>query len=544
MQAELVLRGGRIFTGLEHRPFAFALAVEGGRVVAVGDESDVETGPRTRVIDLRGRLAVPGFHDAHTHLLGAGLVQDELSLLGARSAEECGERVRERARSAPGEWVLGRGWDPDLFPEKAWPHRRVLDAAAPESPVLLFRRDGHAAWANARALELAGIRAETQDPAHGRILRDERGEATGILLEEPAIALVRARVPVPSLERRVRAAERGLSLASSLGVTSINDDASYDDRLEPGEVYTKVLERGKLTARVNLWQRLGRPIGELRAERDRLPRSTRLGYGLLKGFLDGSLGSRTALLHEAYCDGSGGTGAEPPHREAAGMQLISEEELSARVVEAHAKGFQVGLHAIGDRAVALALDAFEAVARVHGAESLRAARHRIEHGQVFRPVDMARAGVLGVVASVQPVHLASDMKIAVARLGVERCRTSYPWRTLLEVGAPLAFGTDYPVESLDPLRGLFCAVTRRDPDAPDDPAFGLRQRLTREEALLAYTAGSAFAAHQERHLGRLVPGQLADVAVLSEDIFAVPVSHLAQVRCELTLLEGEVVFER
>jgi predicted amidohydrolase YtcJ len=533
MQAELVLRGGRIFTGLEHRPFAFALAVRGGRVVAVGDERDVEIGPKTRVIDLEGRLAVPGFHDAHTHLLGAGLVQDELSLLGARSAEECGDRVRERARTAPGEWVLGRGWDPDLFPEKAWPHRQVLDQAAPESPVLLFRRDGHAAWANARALELAGIKPGTSDPQHGRIVRDARGDATGILLEEPAIALVRSRVPAPSLQRRVRAAERGLALARSLGVTSIHDDASYDDRLAPGEVYARIFEQGRLTARVNLWQRLGRPIDELRAERDRLPRTTRLGYGLLKGFLDGSLGSRTALLHEPYCDGDD-----------SGMPLMAEEELSVRVVEAHAKGFQVGLHAIGDRAVALALDAFEAVARAHGGESLHLARHRIEHGQVFRPVDIARAGAMGVVASVQPVHLASDMKIAVSRLGVERCRTSYPWRTLLEVGAPLAFGTDYPVESLDPVRGLFCAVTRRDPDAPGDAAFGLRQRLTREEALLAYTAGSAFAAHQERHLGRLARGQLADVAVLSEDIFAVPVSHLAKVRCDLTLLEGDVVFER
>jgi predicted amidohydrolase YtcJ len=536
MHAELVFRGGRVFTGLEHRPFAEALAVQGGRIAFAGAESDAKrlVGPKTRVVELGGRLALPGFHDAHTHLLGAGLVQDELSLLGARSPEECAARVRERAARSR-EWITGRGWDADLFQGGAWPHKKVLDAVAPKTPVLLFRRDGHAAWANARALEAAGIARRTRDPLHGKIVRDERGEATGILLEEPAIALVRSKVPAPTLERRLRAAERGLELARSLGVTSLHDDASYDDRLEPGAVYSRLLAGGKLTARVNLWQRLGRPIGELRAERDALPESTRLGYGLLKGFLDGSLGSRTALLHAPYCD----------HAEAgAGISLIDPRVLEERVLEAHAKGFQVGLHAIGDKAATLALDAFEAVARVHGPESLRAARHRIEHGQVLTARDVARAGALGIVASVQPVHLASDMKIALARLGPERCRTSYPWRALVEARTALAFGTDYPVESLDPLRGIFCAVVRRSPDDPGAEPFFPSQRLSREEALLAYTAGSAFAAHQDRFLGRFAQGLLADVAVLSLDPFSIPAERLAEVRCDMTFVDGECVFER
>lgn len=542
MQAELVLRGGRIFTGLEHRPFAQALAIQGGRVSHVGDDHDVKrlVGPRTRVVELRGRVAIPGFHDAHTHLLGAGLVQDELSLLGARSAEECAAKVKARAKGAKGgDWILGRGWDPDLFPGSEWPHRRVLDAAAPRTPVLLFRRDGHAAWANTRALEAAGIADGTRDPPHGQIARDAHGAATGILLEEPAIALVRAKVPAPSLERRVRAAERGLELARSLGITSIHDDASYDDRLRPGEVYAAILEKGGLTARVNLWQRLGRPIDELRAERDALPPSTRLSYSLLKGFLDGSLGSSTALLHEPYCDCR-----EAETENDRGIALIEPALLERLVLEAHGKGFQVGLHAIGDRAAAVALDAFEAVAREHGAASARAARHRIEHGQVFRAEDIPRLGALGVVASVQPVHLANDMKIAEQRLGPERCKTSYPWRSLLQAGAPLAFGTDYPVEPLDPFRGLFCAVTRRSPDEPEGRSFFAQQRLSREEALLAYTAGSAFAAHQERHLGRLAAGLLADVAVLSEDVFAIPAEQLHLVRCDMTFLEGQCVYDR
>ncbi|HZV01904.1 MAG TPA: amidohydrolase [Planctomycetota bacterium] len=534
MRAELVLRGGRVFTGLEHRPFCEALAVQGGRVSAVGDEREVRrlVGRGTRVVELGGRLAVPGFHDSHTHLMGAGLIQEELSLLGAKTPEECTARVKERIRD--GDWVVGRGWDADLFPGGAWPDRKVLDAAAPRTPVLLLRRDGHAAWVNARALEVAGIAADTKDPPHGAIVRDARGEATGILLEEPAISLVRSKVPAPTLERRTKAVERGLELARSLGVTTFHDDASYDDRLRPGEVYGALLARKKLTARVVLWQRLGRPIEELRAERAELPPSTRLAYGLLKGFLDGSLGSRTALLHEPYCDHSGDTG----------MPLVDPRVLEERVLEAHHRGFQVGLHAIGDRAAAVALDAFAAVARVHGAESLRAARHRIEHGQIWREADIARCGALGVVASVQPVHLASDMKIALARLGPERCRTSYPWRALIEAGAPLAFGTDYPVESMDPLRGLYCAVTRRSPDERDGSEFFPGQRLSREEALLAYTRGSAFAAHCDDHLGQLAPGRLADVAVLSEDVFAIPVSRLPDVRCDMTLVEGECVFER
>jgi predicted amidohydrolase YtcJ len=535
MPAELVVRGGRIFTAVDHHPFAHALAAQGGRIVAVGDDVDHLIGPGTRVLELEGRLALPGFHDAHTHLLGAGLMQDELSLLGERSPRACAEKVRARA-TGDGEWIVGRGWDSDLFPGGAFPDRRELDAAAPGNPVLLVRRDGHAAWANARALELAGIRRGREDPPHGRIVRDDRGEPTGILLEEPAIALVRTRLPEPSLEKKVGAASRGLALAREHGITSIQDDASYDARLRPGEVYGALLERGRLTARVTLWQRLGRPIGELRDERARLPEqhgAPRLSYGLLKGFLDGSLGSRTALLFSPYCD-----------HEASGMPLIEATVLEELVREAHRGGFQVGLHAIGDRAAALALDAYAALRKSDAPSSVRAARHRIEHGQVFRASDIPRLGVLGVVASVQPVHLASDMKIALARLGEERCRASYPWRSLLESGAALAFGTDYPVESIDPMRGVYCAVARRSPDAPEGEPFHGEQRLTREEALSAYTAGSAFAAHQERILGRLAPGFEADVAVLSEDLFAIPHERTPHVRCDATVVQGEVVFER
>lgn len=540
MQADLVLRGGRVFTGLADRPFREALALEGGRVVAVGGEREIGelVGPRTRVVELRGRLALAGFHDAHTHALGAGLAADELDLTDTRTPDECAARVGERARERPGEWVLGRGWDSDRFPGGAWPHRSALEAAAPATPVFLMRRDGHAAWASGRALELAGVRGDTLDPPHGKILRDARDKVTGVLLEAAAIDLVRRAVPAPSLERRILAAARSLALAREHGVTSLQDDASYDDRLAPAAVYGALLERGQLTARVTLWQRLGRPLEAIRAERAALspgPGVPRLGFGMLKGFLDGSLGSRTAHLCEPYeddpCSGSG-------------ISLLEPAELARRVAEAHAAGLQVGLHAIGDRAVAVALDAFESLAATGDPARVRAARHRIEHAQFFRASDLRRPGALGVVASVQPIHLASDMKIAAARLGPERCRTSYPWRTLLDSGAPLAFGTDYPVESIDPLRGIYCAVARRSPDDTSGLSFHAEQALTREEAALAYTAGSAFAAHQESVLGRLAPGFAGDVAVLSEDLFAVRTDALPRVRCDLTIVDGRVVFER
>jgi predicted amidohydrolase YtcJ len=537
MPADLVIRGGRIFTGVSNRPFVSALAARGGQIVALGEPSDVapEIGPKTRVVELAGRLAVPGFFDAHTHLLGAGLVQDELSLLDVKSPEECVARVRERCRTTPrGEWVVGRGWDPDQFPGQRWPHRRDLDPATPDHPVLLFRRDGHAAWVNGRALEFAEIRANTVDPPAGKIVRDERGEATGILLEEDAIGLVRLKIPPPSLEKRVRAAELGMALCREHGITSVHDDASYDDRLRPQEAYGQLLAQGKLTARVTLWQRLGRPLDQLAAERAALPVQhgpPRLSFGLLKGYLDGSLGSRTALLFEPYDDAP---------EAGVGMPLLDEATLAAQVGAAHAAGFQVGLHAIGDRAAAIALDAVSGLA---DRTRVRASRHRIEHAQVFRAGDIPRMGVLGVVASVQPCHLASDAKIAPARLGA-RTAHSYPWRALLDAGAPLAFGTDYPVEPIDPLRGIYCAVARRSPEARAGDTFHPEQRLTREEAIVAYTAGSAYAGHQERVLGRLAPGFQADVTVLSQDVFALEPEAIPDVRCDLTIVDGEVVYSR
>lgn len=535
--ADLVLAGGTVFTG---DAVCSAVALRGGVVVAAGGDEVARawTGPATRVVSLAGRAALPGLHDAHTHLLGGALAMDALDLLDARSDDDLARAVAARlAARGPGEWVLGRGWDADLFPGGRWPTRAALDAVAPDTPVLLRRRDGHAALANAAALRLAGIDARTPDPPGGQILRDARGEATGLLLEDPALELVSKRAPTPTLEAQTRALERGLARLAALGITSVQDDPSFDETLRPAAAYAALHARGLLTARVSLWRRLERPLAALEEDERALaatgtPRAL-LAFGLLKGYLDGSLGSRTALLEAPYHD-------DCAH---AGLPLLDPETATSRVLTAHRSGRQVGLHAIGDLALARALDAYEAVAREAGPTSLRAARHRVEHAQVFRPGDVERLARLGVVASVQPIHLASDLRIAEERLGAARCAHAYPWRALVDQGALVAFGTDFPVEPLDPLPNVACAVTRRSPREPHLPAFWPAQGLTLQEALAAYTVGAARAAHREAWLGRLAPGYAADVVVLSRDPFAVAPDELPTVEAVLTIMGGRVVYE-
>ncbi len=539
--ADLVLSGGTVFTG---DGVASAVALRGGRVVAVGgdDVARAWTGPGTRVVPLAGRMALPGLHDAHTHLLGGALAEDALDLRDARGDDDLARAVRARLLERGEEaWVLGRGWDSDRFPGGAWPSRGPLDAVAPRTPVLLRRRDGHAALANGAALARAGLGPATPDPPGGKLLRDARGELTGIMLEDPALELVTKHVPTPTLEQQERALERALARLAALGITSVQDDPSYDEALAPARAYAALHARGRLTARVSIWRRLERPAEALEQdERDLralgVPREL-LAYGQLKGYLDGSLGSRTALLDEPYHD-------DPVH---AGLPLLDPETATARVLLAHRAGRQVGLHAIGDLALARALDAFEAVARELGPASLRAARHRVEHAQVFLPGDVERLARLGVVASVQPIHLASDLRIAEARLGPARCAHAYPWRALVDQGALVAAGTDYPVEPLDPMPNLACAVTRRSPREPALAAFWPEQALTMTEALAAYTLGAARAAHREAWLGRLAPGFAADVVVLSRDLLLGPpapsLEELAETRAEVTIVAGRVVHE-
>lgn len=538
MTPSLVLVGGPVFTG---DGVVQGVAVAGGLVVAAGSEASVRAlaGPGTRVVDLRGRACLPGFHDAHTHLLGGALAEDALDLKDARSDEDLARAVATRlAEQTPGEWVLGRGWDADLFPGGRWPGRAALDRVAPDTPVLLRRRDGHAALANGEALRRAGVDARTPDPPGGRLLRDDRGEPAGILLEDPALELVSTKVPTPTFDAQLRAAARLAARCAALGITSVQDDPSFDEALDASGVYARLHQEGRLPLRVMLWRRLERDPAKLAADERRL-RSTgvpaeRVAFGQLKGYVDGSLGSRTALLFQPYCD-EPGVGA--------GVPVLDPETLARRVVDAHRRGHQVGIHAIGDRAAAVALDALEAAAAATSVESVRARRHRLEHAQLVRPDDVARMRRLGAVASVQPIHLASDARIAGPRLGPERCGHAYPWRSLREATG-LCFGTDYPVEPLDPLPNLACAVTRASPRDADAPPFVPDEAVSALEALAAYGAGSAWSCHREAWLGRLARGQAADLVVLSGDPLGLPPREWPSLGVELTVVGGEAVFDR
>lgn len=480
--AERVFLRGRILTGDPECPRAGALAVAAGRVLVVGDEDSVlaVAGPDTEVVPLDGRTVTPGFHDAHIHLSAGSLTRTRLDLRGTRGIEEVVERVQARARSLPAKaWIRGFGWDQTRWPIPGWPDHHALDGAAPEHPVLLTRVDGHAAWLNGRALELLGLGRHTADPPGGAILRDARsGDPTGILLERAAEGAVAALPEETDAERR-RALEEALADLATLGITSIEDVA------QPWAVplYAALREEGRLTARISVWLPLETDRAEAEGWRERFPPGDPwLSVSTLKVFLDGTLGSRSAALNDPYAD-------EPGSR---GILRVDPAWLAEQVREADARDWAVAMHAIGDRAVGVALDALEALPR-----RARSRPHRIEHVQVVAATDLPRFAACGAVASVQPVHLLDDGAWIEGRLGGERAAHAYPYRSLLRAGAIVAMGTDWPIAPMDPRLGLAAAAGATGPGS-------WSEAITVAEALEAYA-------------GRLCPGHAADITVLSEN---------------------------
>jgi predicted amidohydrolase YtcJ len=528
MIADILLVNGKYFSPENGSPRRGGLAVAGERIVARGPDRALAElrGPATQVIDLGGRLVTPGFNDAHIHFSEGGLSLLEVDCRGARSAEELAERAAARAAErGPGAWVTGRGWDHHLFPGGRLPDRRALDRACPQNPALLRRVCGHAALANAAALAAAGIGRETRDPPGGRIGRDAHGEPDGLLFET-AIELVRAKQPPPGPGEREEGLRRVLARAREVGLTSIQDEKGWL------ETYRALEARGELTVRASVWNRLTAPLDELRAWRDGFdPFSASVRPGLLKGYLDGSLGARTALFFEPYAD-------DPT---TCGMAVMDAETARSLVVAADAEGFQVGLHAIGDRAVALALDCFEAAREKNGA---RDARHRVEHAQNVRPADVERFARLEAVASMQPSHCAADSGFAAARLGGGRLAEAYPWRALLAAGARVAFGSDFPIESLDPRKGLYAALTRLGWEGAGEPLGGAAARLGMAEAIDLFTRGAAHAEFREEEKGTLEPGMLADLVVFGADLFAIAPREVLEAPIDLTMVGGRVVYER
>jgi predicted amidohydrolase YtcJ len=500
-----------------------AIAVGGQQIVAAGDDAAVLRlkQPGTRLIDLKGAFVMPGFNDAHVHLAAAGQTKLSVDLNGSTSLADMLSRVSAAARQAlPGQWLLGGGWDHTLWTNQTLPTRQDLDRVTGGHPALLDRVDGHIAVANSAALGIASVTRQTPNPAGGKFDHDASGDLTGIVREAPAEDFIQRHIPPPSPDQRRRAILLALQDAAAHGVTSVQDNSDWEDFL----IYQHLEREGLLTARISEWLRFDDPVDLLLKHKAAQPADDRMLHtGMLKGFMDGSLGSRTAALLSPYADDPGNSGL--PRYEQALLNAMTKKRAAA--------GFQIGFHAIGDRAVEMALNAL-----ANGQPSMR---NRIEHSQVVEPQDISRYKSLGVVASMQPSHLLTDMNWAGARLGSQRARFAYAWKTFLDAGVPLAFGTDYPVEPITPFRGVYAGVTRSN-EAGNKNYFP-EDKLQIGEVLFAYTQGSAYAEFSDVYKGRLTPGHVADFVVLDRDLTAIPAHEILKTHVLQTVVAGRTVYE-
>jgi predicted amidohydrolase YtcJ len=529
--ADLIVTGGPIYTVDVTRPIAEAFAIRGGRFVFVGTARDAMSfkGPSTRVLDLHGAAAYPGFIDAHAHLLGLGLALQSVDLTGTPSYEEIVSRVAARAKTtAPGQWITGNGWDQNRWPVKEFPTHEALDRAVPNNPVILDRVDGHAVLANAAAMRKAGITAKTADPTGGRIIRDSQGNPTGVFVDN-AMSLVVSAEPKLTPAQLTTVMRAAAVESNRWGLTEVQDMGEDRETIESLEALAR--DR-KLPLRT--YEMVTDDSASLAFFYARGPRKAEYdGHVWVRGiklYADGALGSRGAALLAPYSDDSTNTG----------LLVSTPEHLKARAIEAFRHGFQVSTHAIGDRGNRNALDAYEAALNaVHTVD----ARPRIEHAQVISPQDMPRFAKLGVIPSMQSSHQTSDMPWAERRLGPERIRGAYAWRTLLNTGVIIPNGTDFPVEHVNPIITFHSAVTRQ--DAENSPAGGWYpdQRMTREEALRSMTLWPAFAAFQENELGSITAGKYADFTILDRDIMTIAPEHILSAQVVATYVGGAPVYQ-
>jgi predicted amidohydrolase YtcJ len=525
ISADQLLVNGQIYTMDAGCPRASALAISGERILAVGDDLRHLLAPGGKAVDLGGRCVIPGLTDSHIHFTGYALSRRALDLAAAATLGQVLALVAERARqTAPGEWILGLRWDQERWPERRFPTAADLDGAAPQHPVMLRAKSGHALVANSRALRLAGITAETPDPPGGRIGRDAAGHPDGMLFEDSAMSLVADLVPPPGPEETDAALREAFASAWRLGLTAIHDMdgppafAAYQRlhlRRELGLRVVKYLPADALDCVLEVGLRAGLGDAWLRV-------------GGIKVFADGALGPRTAAMLAPY-------EGEP---ENVGVVTTDEGTLRALARKATAGGLPLAVHAIGDRANRTVLDVLAEVGKA-GPGGLR---HRIEHVQLLHPDDVGRLAALGIVASMQPIHATQDCEMA-DRYWSDRCAGGYAWRSLLEAGTVLAFGSDCPVEDLNPLLGIHAAVTRRRTDGfPGPEGWYPGQRLTVGEAVRAYTLGAAHAAGLQDRLGSLAPGKLADLVVLDQDIFTCDPMAIAETRVTATMIGGRFVY--
>ena len=531
--ADLIIINAKVHTLDPNQPSAEAIAVLANRVVAIGSTKEIRNlaGANTRVIDAKGQLVLPGFNDAHVHFMSGGFQLSSVDLRDATTPQEFAERIRDFAAKLPeGRWITGGDWDHERWPDAKLPAKELIDQYTPKTPVFVNRLDGHMALANSLALRLAGVTRETKDPDGGVIVRDPKtGEPTGVL-KDAAQSFVWKVFPPPSFEEKLAAARAATNHAASVGVTSVQDMSAGADV----GVYQSLLDRGELKNRIYAvwplpsWDRLART--GVRAHFG----SAMLRTGGLKGFADGSLGSTTALFFEPYNDAPNTSGIP-------GEEMFPAGAMLERVRGADRAGLQVIIHAIGDRANDTILSIYEQVEK----ENLdRDRRFRIEHAQHLRAQDIPRFARDKVIASMQPYHAIDDGRWAEKRIGHERAKTTYAFRSLLDAGATLAFGTDWTVAPLDPVLSIYAAVTRRTLDGKNPNGWIPEQKITVAEAVRAYTIGSAYAEFQEHEKGTIAPGKLADLVILSRDIFKIDPKEIEKVTVVMTIMDGRVVYER
>ena len=527
-ESKTILITGRIWTGNPQQPWAEAAAVRGERILAVGSKADVtqQAGAAAEVVDAGDGLVVPGLIDSHIHLVDGGLHLNSVQLRDAASREEFVRRIAEFAKNRqPGQWISGGDWDHTVWGGEM-PDRQWIDAATPDTPVWISRLDGHMALANSAALRAAGVGDDVKDVDGGEIVRDAGGRPTGVF-KDNAMGLIERAVPAVTLSDRLAATVAAMDFLAARGVTAVHHMGSWQDL----EVFRVARQRGLLKTRIYACT----PLDGWRRLADEVERAGRgdewLQIGGLKGYVDGSLGSHTAAFLAPFDDA-------PSDR---GLLVNTAEDLEEWTAAADAAGLQVMVHAIGDRAIQLQLDVFERVAAKNGP---RDRRFRIEHAQHIASEDIARFGKLGVIASMQPYHCIDDGRWAERVIGARRSETTYAFRALLDAHATLAFGSDWFVAPPTPLEGVYAAVTRRTLDGAHPEGWTPAQKISVEESLRAYTRGAADAAFQEKSLGSLEPGKLADLVVIEQDLFDLPAEEIGAAKISLTMVGGRVVYRR
>lgn len=556
----LLLYNGKVFTADAQFSIAEAVAVEGEKIIAVGNSKDLKAKySAIKEIDLQGKLVTPGFNDAHAHFLRGALALLNVDLTGAKTLAEAKTKIAEKAKTVKaGEWITGRGWDHTLWGGK-FPTKADLDAVAPNNPVYLVRVDGHVGWANSAALKLAGIDKNTANPNGGEIERDSNGEATGIM-KETAQGLVARFVPPPTPEQQIKGLELALKMAREYGITSVHDISGY----ETTKLYRQFLQQDKLTVRITEMQTFDDSIETLKKQRAEFAtfkdNPSRLKLGALKGYVDGTLGSKTAAMLAPFSD--------DPHN--SGIPRRTPEELTKMIVERDKEGFQIALHAIGDRANRMALDGFaeakksnelktsktqnppEVVLHFSSGREFKVSfsdaffnlRHRIEHAQVVNPSDFKRFAELGIIASMQPTHAISDKRWAESRLGEYRVLGSYSWHLMRSYGVHVPFGTDFPVESINPYRTLYAAVSRQDEEGNPAGGWQPQEKVTMAEAIRCHTYESAYAEFAEKEKGEIKVGMFADLIVHSKDLLKIPHKEIMQTEPVYTVFNGRVIYQK